>query len=298
MDSALENSASLLICDVDNTLFDWNAFYARAFRALLHSVSRKYGLSEHLLYGEVRTVLASHRSIEYPFLVQELDSFRGFEEDQMKSLIKTARGAFLSSRRKRMRPHAGVKATLEWIRRQRIPVVAVSNGPIYQTSLKLRELQLSRYFEGIVAWEGFSRPDPLDPYIGEFVTARRGGEEMAWSATVPYEYLKPDTRPYEIALERYNVPNSAVWVVGDSLASDIGPGKLLGLQTVWAKYGTSIDPSDLETLLSITDWSDTQIRALKEPPPITPKFTIESFGQLEQLLPGYEEGLFPITELI
>ena len=121
---------------------------------------------------------------------------------------------------------------------------------------------------------------------------------MAWSATVPYEYLKPDTRPYEIALERYNVPNSAVWVVGDSLASDIGPGKLLGLQTVWAKYGTSIDPSDLETLLSITDWSDTQIRALKEPPPITPKFTIESFGQLEQLLPGYEEGLFPITELI
>lgn len=298
MIDAIDRPASLLICDVDNTLFDWNIFYARAFRALVHSVSGKYGIAEAQLYAEMKGVLAYHRSIEYPFLVQELASFRHFRDDEMKSLIKTARGAFLASRRRRMRPHAGVKATLDWVSRQGIPVVAVSNGPIYQTSLKLRELQLTRYFDGLVAWEGFTPPESHDTFIGEFITTRRGGEEMSWSATVKFECLKPSTYPYELVLQKYEVPPSEVWVVGDSLGSDIQPGETLGLQTVWAKYGTEVEPGDLDTLLAITDWSDAQLRALKQPPAVTPRFTIESFGELEQLLPGREEALFPITELI
>ena len=195
-----------------------------------------------------------------------------------------------------MNPFPGVKATLEWIQRQGIPIVAVSNGPIYQTSLKLKKMHLSKYFDGLVGWEGFDPPTPDDPYTAGYIGVRRGGEAMRWSTHLPYEELKPSTAPYAAAISRYEIATENIWVVGDSLSSDIPPGEALGLQTIWAQYGTRVEEADLATLLAITDWTDTQIRALKQPPPISPKYTIHDFRELEDLLPTREAGLFSIVE--
>ena len=70
---------------------------------------------------------------------------------------------------------------------------------------------------------------------------------------------KPDHASFIMALERLRCASSNVWVVGDSLRREIGPGNELGFTTIFARYG---------------DWIQ------QEFPGITPSHVIDRFDDL------------------
>ena len=79
---------------------------------------------------------------------------------------------------------------------------------------------------------------------------------------------KPDHASFIMALERLRCRSSNVWIVGDSLRREIGPGNELGFTTIFAKYG---------------DWIQ------EEFPSITPSYVIDRFEDLLNLI-GDESG--------
>jgi phosphoglycolate phosphatase len=58
--------------------------------------------------------------------------------------------------------------------------------------------------------------------------------------------------------ERFGIEQE-FYCVGDSLSKDLSPAKALGMNTIWAKYGTYVDPANLATLLEVTPWTSDQV---------------------------------------
>ncbi len=65
-----------LIADIDNTLFDWPAFFAPSFRAMVHALEKRLDLSYAQLESEFKRVYSEKDSLEYSFSIQELESVR------------------------------------------------------------------------------------------------------------------------------------------------------------------------------------------------------------------------------
>ena len=73
----------LIVTDIDNTLFDWVEYYTEAFLALLEAVGKIVDVDPAILATQAQKVFTEHRSIEYPFLIQELPSVIAFYGDDI-----------------------------------------------------------------------------------------------------------------------------------------------------------------------------------------------------------------------
>ncbi len=282
---------NLLICDVDNTLFDWNAYYASSFRAMVHVASRELAVPEDLIYEQLKEVHQRYQSIEYTYSLQELPVVQSLEVPRLREVLDASIGAFNSVKRRRLRPFPDVRPTLEWVALQQYTIVAVSNAPMHQAYRRIERLGLRRYFDGLVCWEGWKAKSREDPLVGH----RMGGEleiKLPWHKPLRQHELKPSAVPYQSVLDHYGLHGGSLWVVGDSLSSDIAPAGTLGIRTIWARYGSLAREKDIETLLRVTDWSDSQVRALRAAGEVIPDFAIDSFSGLREVLPESQPSLF------
>ena len=252
----------VLLADIDNTLYDWPSFFAPSLRAMVHVLSRELRIGEDHLYKELKAVFERHGSLEYAFVVQELDSVRSLETERVRKLVGLARGAFNSVRRKHLAPYPGVRETLDWLHRQDVLVIGVTNSPVYRAQHRLFDLGLDSLLDGLIAWEGFEVSDDDSANKG-FVPAghmrvrTRIISERVW--TVTQDECKPNPQHYKRALEFLGVKSTDAWAIGDSKAKDLEPAAKLGIRTIWARYGAKDDPDnpnvDMATLLRITHWS-------------------------------------------
>lgn len=77
------------------------------------------------------------------------------------------------------------------------------------------------------------------------------------------------------------------WYVGDSLTRDIAMASAAGCVSVWARYGTVVDPELWNVLVKITHWTpetvarDEELRRAADG--IVPDYTIDRFDQLVEL---------------
>lgn len=281
-------TSPVLLLDIDNTLYDWPAFFAPSFRAMLHVISRNLGIPEETLYSECKDVFSRMRSLEYAFLIQELPSVRDLDTDRVRRLIELGRGAFKRVQKVRLQPYPGVSETLQWFDQQQVPVVGVTNSPMYRAQQRLSELHLDTLFSGLVAWEGFEG-NAADPRTEGFVTRGRERQRsrIQRRVLVPEADCKPNPRHYAIALESFSSDPKVAWAVGDSLAKDLAPAADLGIHTVWARYGSGYDPDDknMATLLRITHWNDQRIETTYTSTDFRPEHTIDRFSQLRDIVP-------------
>ena len=72
----LKQRASVLITDLDNTLFDWVNIRYRSFSAMLRVLVEESGVPQERLEEEIRRVHQRHKTSEYVPLIQELPSLR------------------------------------------------------------------------------------------------------------------------------------------------------------------------------------------------------------------------------
>jgi FMN phosphatase YigB (HAD superfamily) len=227
----------IILTDVDNTLYDWVAFFAPSFRAMVYALVRELRLPEEQVYREFKQVFARHGSLEYAFLIQELDSVRGRSVEDIRYLVRTGRGAFLRVQRSRLRPYPGVVETLKWLVRQNIAVVGITNSPIHRAQKRLFDLKLDSYLTGLVAWEGFE--GDLDPASEGYVplSRQRTRTRLSRLISVPLASCKPNAEHYAIALKAFAGRPSETWVIGDSLSKDLKPAAALGLRTGVVPWG-------------------------------------------------------------
>lgn len=272
---------SLIITDLDNTLYNFVDFFAPSFRSMVHALSYKTGIDENSLISQFKDVYARHDTIEYRDAVEELALCRGKSKDKITELVYLARLAFDRTHRKTLKPYSKVRETLFWANESCIPVVGITNAPMRVALYRLGQLELAEYFVGVAAYEGTE-----DIELGSI----RSRIKKRWH--LKKTELKPSPLGYCRIFDDENLNSEKRYVIGDSLEKDLAPAMSIGAIGIWAKYGAKFDKKNLETLLRITPWGQEKINQAYHVSDTSPDFIIQNFEDITAIVPQNQLTIF------
>jgi FMN phosphatase YigB (HAD superfamily) len=284
----------LLITDLDNTLYNLIDYFGPSFRGMVHALSKETKIEEELLLKDFKQVFLKRESLEYGFTVQELSISQTLPPEKVFTLIKLAKGAFKRGRDKHLKPYKTVKETLEWLTNHSIIVVGMSNAPFYNAQIRLKQLYIDKYFYGLAAREDLHMPD--DEYT-KIINQKK--DENKFESTkiikkwiLKKEQLKPNTYGYKKIMDELKISPENTYVIGDSILKDVQPAIEIGAKGIWAKYGEECNQKNLDTVLNMTNWSDTEIKRVFFDKHKEPEFIANSFSDLKYFIEPNQLSLF------
>ncbi len=281
----------VVITDLDDTIYDWSSFYIASFLAMVNEVHHITGIDTETLKRSFKRVHERHRTTEYAFAIQELDTLaeidRGLSVEERLEKYQSAIRAFRHTRKRTLHLFPEVKETLEAVRRANIPVVAVSDSMMSYVSRRLRQLDVDLLFTAVCAPADHGLPMGLSP---DTVRRMKGSEVLGRmeQIEVSASIRKPDAKFITPILSRFSARPTEAVVIGDSLSRDVLMARRVGTVDVWAEYGQR-RPNDIyEELLKITYWSEKEVQeeaALRaEVTAAPPSYSIESFSEIGEIL--------------
>mgnify|MGYP000060326086 CR=1 FL=1 len=191
------NGISSLIFDMDNTLFDLVGAKMRACGRVA-SHCRNGSADELFSY-----FLRRPGGFEDPVNIRDYLMHHGcFSED----VYQECTGIYREEKLRDLAPYPGVVATLRLLTDNGFRMALVTDAHLPETRARLKRTGLSGFFNPVVTFE---------------VTRSH----------------KPSTLPFLSALMQMNARARETLLVGDSPVRDIAPGVVLGMTTVYARYG-------------------------------------------------------------
>lgn len=64
----------LLVCDLDNTLYDWVSYFVPSFYAMINSAVKITGCDREILLDDMRAVHRNYGDSEQPFALLETET--------------------------------------------------------------------------------------------------------------------------------------------------------------------------------------------------------------------------------
>jgi FMN phosphatase YigB (HAD superfamily) len=274
----------LLITDLDNTLYNWIDFFGPSFRAMLSSVDRSTRYGETRLYGQFREIYKYHKDPEYWRAPYELEALKSFGWDHQQKIATGALAAFSRTRRRHLKTYAGVIPTLAYLKNRDVTIVGVSNAPVREVLFRARYLGLCQYLDALIAWRGVNE---LDCQHAHKIATR-------WEIdlhTLPDAARKPDAKAYELALDVHqNYGRADVFVVGDSMQTDLLPAREIGACAIWARYGHEFSTDNFSTVAGLSFWSESKLAATYASNSLSPDIVLEEFQELPRAVLGYDRA--------
>lgn len=266
----------LLICDLDNTLYDWVAYFVSSFYTMVDKAVDLLGCDREQLLDDFREVHQHHHDSEHPFALLEtrtvINCFKGWERSEIAQALNPAFHAFNSTRKKRLALHPGVEETLEYIRKRGVILVAHTDSQLFGVVDRLTRLNLTDFFLRIYCRE---RPQSAHPNP---TTGRTWLNNFPMNKVreLSKHQLKPDPTVLAEICNAEAIARNETAYVGDSIARDILMAKRAGVFSIWAKYGAILHTDDYEKLVRVTHWTqedvETERRLKKEAENIQPDF--------------------------
>lgn len=280
----------VIVFDIDNTLYDFAAYFSPFFRSAVHIVAKELGLSEDVVIDDFRAIFSDVGSLEYQFLVQRSSLIRDIEPSKIDRILMLLSVAARRVRARRLCLYPGVKDTLDQLRNSGVVCAAITNAPFYQVDQRFSHLGLHRYFDALICAENVEMPEGNSSQKYE---ARR--EKIAKKyrkfVELPKDRQKPSDYGYRLIRELYD-QTEEFYAVGDSLLKDLAPAAQVGFKTIWARYGTKISQADLDTLILVTPWSGAEIHAARSDT-FESNWVIDEFSDLRSILGiPYQQSLF------
>ncbi len=284
----------LLITDLDNTLYNLIDYFGPSFRGMVHALSRETKIEEEILLNNFKQVFLKRESLEYGFAVQELEITKTLSKENIFTLIKLAQAVFKRARQKNLKPYEGVKETLEWLKSQGVLIVGMSNAPFYNAEIRIKQLFIDKYFYGLAAREDLHLPD--DEFT---IRINQNKENKKYESTkivkkwvLKKEQLKPNTYGYSKIMEDLKVDPKNTYIIGDSILKDVQPAIEIGAKGIWAKYGEDCEKKNLDTVLSMTNWSKNEIKQVFFDKHKEPELVASSFSDLKNIIESNQLTLF------
>jgi FMN phosphatase YigB (HAD superfamily) len=245
---------SLVFTDLDNTLYDWVAWYSRAFYRMLDGAAQRAAIPRERLLAEMQKLYQVRQGLEQPEALLHAPSIRlsfGDPARARKALAGVFASYYHAADRRGLHAYPGVRTTLQRLSALGVMVVGHTEAPANHAMARLRALGLEHAFTSLMA----APPAPDDPTILE--------EDEAAPQPFPVRWLTADERKPNPAVvrqlcARLGVPPCAALYVGDNLARDVCMGRAAGLWTAWARYGTSHDPRDWQRVVDVSPWTAAQ----------------------------------------
>ena len=275
----------LLICDMDNTLYDWVSYFVPSFYAMVDATVDLLGCDRDRLLDDFREVHQRHHDSEQPFALLETrtvsDFFKGLEKNEIVEALNPSFHAFNSARKLHLKLHPGVELTLKDLCQHDIKLVAHTDSQLYGVADRLIRLNLTHYFSSIYCRERPKADHPNhevgDTWLNNF--------PMKKVHEISKDRLKPDPTVLAEICKTEAVEHHETAYVGDSIARDILMAKRCGVFSIWAKYGAILNTDNYEKLVRITHWTkediDNERQLKKEAESVQPDFTAkDSFKEI------------------
>ena len=252
----------MLITDLDNTLYDWVTFFAKAFQGLLDELAGLLAVDKRQLITEFRTLHRAVGSSEQPFAMLELPAvsrhFGDLPRSELKRRLDAPMHAFNSLRRQHLRLYDGVAETLAALRARGVVIVGHTESMAENAFFRLRWLGIDGYFRRlyVIASDYPGHPDP------ERSAALQPPEDLV--RVLPRDERKPNPAVLRDICRREGAAIAESWYLGDSIARDIHMAKAAGMTAIWARYGTRYDHELWHFLVSISHWTEDDVRREEE----------------------------------
>lgn len=258
------NDRRILVCDLDNTLYDWVSYFVPAFYAMVDEVVRITGCDKEKLLDDFREVHQRHGDSEQPFALLETDTIRRLfgnaTVNEMISALDPAFHAFNSIRKQKLVLHPQVRETLDLLKDAGVDLVAHTEGKLYGVVDRLQRLDLFHYFKKIYCRERSASSHPMPSsrthWLDQFPVDK--------IVELSHHQMKPNpTVLLEICKDEGFAPTEACYV-GDSVARDILMAKRANVFAIWAAYGARHDRVMYDLLVRVTHWTSKEVEREKQ----------------------------------
>ena len=255
MEKMTNKKKTLLVCDLDNTLYDWVKYFVASFYNMVDVAVELMDCDREKLLDDFRTIHQRYHDSEHPFALLETqtvqDHFNRLPRDEVYRALNPAFHAFNSTRKRTLKTHAGVHETLAQLRIEGVTIVAHTESRLFAAMDRLRRLDLQQYFSKIYCRtrQNSGHPDP--------VRAREILDSFPMDRVI--ELLHHQSKPdpdilIEICSSLGAHPAECAYV-GDSIARDVLMAKRAGVFSIWAAYGSRHDEEEYERLVRISHWT-------------------------------------------
>jgi FMN phosphatase YigB (HAD superfamily) len=297
----MKSRKSVLITDLDNTLFDWVHLWYSCFSAMLEKITEISGVPETVLKSEIKAVHQMHGTSEYAFLVEELPCLlQKFPGQDLTKIFAPAIAAYREQRRKELRLYPSVAETLLKVKGTGAKIVGYTESMAFYSNYRVRRLGLDGIFDAIFS--------PSDHGIPKGMTV----EQLRKYPATKYEFaytihqntpageLKPNKDILLSIITKVGAKVEECVYVGDSLVKDVAMAKDAGVSDVWAKYGLTQDTNAYQLLREVTHWSEADVEREKKisEREIKPSIELPTYYSelLDSFLFGRGESFYDLAE--
>ncbi|MCL2540057.1 MAG: HAD family hydrolase [Firmicutes bacterium] len=280
----------LVITDLDNTLYNWLAYFVPAFFGMAGKVAEILDLPLDEVITQYRQLNHQHNNVEPSYstlaLPCVLNKYPNKSQMELKEIFEPAFALFRSGRKEKLRLYSGVMKTLNAIRKQGILIVGCSDSTLEALQKRLTILKIESKFARLYVRENtfvcsIKKPPEMPVVV----------KEMAHAASKPNPELL-----LTICKDMGVAPHEAVYV-GDSHLRDIGMANLAGITSVWARYGSIARKAILNQIRLVSFHSPAENKrcelvlgnASREP-----KYTIHRYSQVLEIIKEENKRKIPL----
>jgi phosphoglycolate phosphatase-like HAD superfamily hydrolase len=283
----MKQQISLLITDLDNTLFDWFEMWYQPFKAMLDDLAVTSGVPLDALERDFHKVHQRHGTSEYAFAIEELDCLRERHPGaNLAELYARSIEAYRAARRQVMSLYPTVDKTLRWLKSRGVLLVAYTESMDFYTRYRVKHLGLDRVLDYLYSPPNHLLPEGLSADQIRFYSPDHYKLENTLQDYTPPGEIKPNPKILADIIRHVAGKRENTAYVGDSLMKDVAMAQDAGVADVWAKYGVAMHREAYELLRRVTHWTPDAVEREKVVThnDVRPAFTLENeFAEIMDL---------------
>ena len=247
---------SVIVTDLDNTLYDWFEMWHCSFSRMLSCLVETSGIEQRLLEKEIRQVFQRYGTSEYEFLIEELPSLkRKYPNEDLMRLFAPCIQAYRDARIETYHLYPTVLDTLRILKGYGCLIAGYTESRSCYTLLRVKKLQLDGLLDYL-----YSPPDHQIPLSQRKLYSLNKYEPIntIHRYTKEDEY-KPDPRLLLEIIKGIGAEPENTIYIGDNLMKDVQMAQQAKVRDVYAQYGASQGDTRYELLRHVSHWKQDDV---------------------------------------
>ncbi len=275
---------SVIITDLDNTLYDWVDIWHSSFNAMLQCIVQKTGIPQKDLEKEFKVIHQKYGTSEYAFSLEELPSLlKGCPANQLPQRYADCIKAFRNARDSKLRLYPTVLETLCKLKSKGCLIVCYTESMSFYSRYRLKKLGLDGIIDFLYSPKAPDVHEKLDKAKIDYY--RKYNFIYTVPRYTPEGELKPNPHVLKDILNGIGSSPDDVIYIGDSLIKDIGMAQEAGVVDVWAQYGVANHREEYELLKNVTHWTKEDVEREKQitEKNVKPSYSLNRFDEILEM---------------